>query len=231
MAAMLKPSAEYNRRTMIIEGLRARHSATEIIRFFGYHQPFMTLWQNIRTVQRRFQYARKSHSKERTARTLAVVKRAQLLISDDPEQSKISIDCWCKRANNASNCRGEPSIQIVHIKDTTDALWGCQDKPSCSPRLPILPFQQPRFKSLGLLRMEHSWKSHRQVSYPNVTSLRTAKVIFVDMDSYITACEPSDREQRSSFELMGDILNNCALQGSSPKCHVKGFFVIFNFSV
>ncbi|KYN39377.1 hypothetical protein ALC56_06195 [Trachymyrmex septentrionalis] len=36
MAAMLKPSAEYNRRTAIIEGLRAGHSATEIIRFFGY---------------------------------------------------------------------------------------------------------------------------------------------------------------------------------------------------
>jgi len=29
---------------------------------------------------------------------------------------------------------------------------------------------------------------------------------------------------------MGDISNNCALQGV-PKCHVKGFFVIFNFSL
>ncbi|KYN09101.1 hypothetical protein ALC57_18788 [Trachymyrmex cornetzi] len=36
MAAMLKPSAEYNRRAAIIEGLRAGRSATEIIRFFGY---------------------------------------------------------------------------------------------------------------------------------------------------------------------------------------------------
>ena len=34
--AILKPSAEYNRRTTIIEGLRVGCSATEIIRFFGY---------------------------------------------------------------------------------------------------------------------------------------------------------------------------------------------------
>jgi len=39
--------------------------------------------------------------------------------------AKINIDCWCKRINNASNCRGGPSI---HIKDTTDILWGCQDE-------------------------------------------------------------------------------------------------------
>jgi len=36
IAAMLKPSAEYNRRAAIIEGLRAGRSATEIILFFGY---------------------------------------------------------------------------------------------------------------------------------------------------------------------------------------------------
>ena len=36
MAAMLKSSAEYNRRAAIIEGLRAGRSATKIIRFFGY---------------------------------------------------------------------------------------------------------------------------------------------------------------------------------------------------
>jgi len=36
IAAMLKLSAEYNRRAAIIEGLRAGRSATEIILFFGY---------------------------------------------------------------------------------------------------------------------------------------------------------------------------------------------------
>jgi len=34
MAAMLKPNAEYNRKS--IEGLRAGRSATKIIRFFEY---------------------------------------------------------------------------------------------------------------------------------------------------------------------------------------------------
>ena len=47
--------------------------------------------------------ARKNHSKERTARTPAVVEKTQALISDNSIVAKISIDCWCKRANNASN--------------------------------------------------------------------------------------------------------------------------------
>ena len=34
----------------------------------------------------------------------------------------------------------------------------------------------------------------------------------------------------TSFKLMGDISNNYAVQGS-PKCHIKGFFIIFNFSL
>ena len=43
-AMMLKPNAEYNRRAVIIEGLRAGRSAMEIIRFFGYsRQPFIML--------------------------------------------------------------------------------------------------------------------------------------------------------------------------------------------
>jgi len=52
MAAMLKPSAEYNRRAAIIEGLRVGRSATEIIRFFGY--PRLTVYEKIydfKTVQ------------------------------------------------------------------------------------------------------------------------------------------------------------------------------------
>jgi len=65
--------------------------------------------------------ARKSHSKERIAR-IPTVEKAQALISDDPIVTKISIDCWCKRANNASNCRGDLSTPIVHIKDTIDAF-------------------------------------------------------------------------------------------------------------
>jgi len=46
IVAMLK-NTEYNRRAAIIEGLRARRSATEIIGFLNTQdQLFMTLWQN-----------------------------------------------------------------------------------------------------------------------------------------------------------------------------------------
>ncbi|KAG5345241.1 DYH1 protein, partial [Acromyrmex charruanus] len=37
-------------------------------------------------------------------------------------------------------------------------------------------------------------------------------------------------ERRPPFKLIGDMSNNCALQ-ESPKCYVKGFFVIFSFSL
>ncbi|EGI70777.1 hypothetical protein G5I_00435 [Acromyrmex echinatior] len=92
MAVMLKPSAEYNRRAAIIEDLRAGRSATEIIRFFGY--PRSTVYDVVAKYTALEQSnegssmpARKSHSKERTARIPAVVERAQTLISDDPRQS------------------------------------------------------------------------------------------------------------------------------------------------
>ena len=70
--------------------------------------------------------ARKSHSKERTTRTFAIVERTQALISDNPRAivAKISID-YCKRVNNALNYRGGTILtQIVHkqIKIRTNAL-------------------------------------------------------------------------------------------------------------
>ena len=66
MAAMLKPSAEYNRRAAIIEGLRAGRSATKIIRFFEYPRStiydVVAKYNGFRTVQRRFQYASEEES-------------------------------------------------------------------------------------------------------------------------------------------------------------------------
>jgi len=123
MAAMLKSSVEYNPH---VEGrpLFERSVLVEIIRFFGYsrstiyvsfHCDKMTALEQ--SNEGSSTLTRKNYSKERTA--------------------KISIDCWYKRANNMSNCRGGSSIQIVHIKDTTDVLWSYQDKPSCSPQLPF----------------------------------------------------------------------------------------------
>jgi len=146
--------------------IRAGRSATEIIRFFGY--PRSTVYDIVA------KYTALEQSK------VLVCQRGRVTQKNTPRRfpqslkeldfrwlraivAKISIDCWCKRANNASNCRGGLSIQIIHIKDTTDALWGCQDKPSCSPRLPFSPPNSPEFKSLGLLRMKRSWKNHKQV--------------------------------------------------------------------
>ena len=79
MAAMLKLSAEYNQRAAIIEGLRAGRSATEIIRFYGYPRivyvvaKYMALDHSNESSS---MSARKSHSKKRTAKTLAVIESA-----------------------------------------------------------------------------------------------------------------------------------------------------------
>ena len=163
MAAMLKPNAEYNRKSAIIEGLRTGRSATEIIRFFGYSRSIVYDVVAKQSNEDSSMPARKSHSKERTAShwkgssadfgwTRAIV-------------AKISIDCWCKRANNASNCRGGH----LRYKSYTLKIWHalcCQDKPSCWPRFLFLASQRPRFKSLGLLRMKHSWKSQISLGIP-----------------------------------------------------------------
>ena len=97
----------------------------------------------------------------------------------------------------------------------------------------ILAFQQPRFKSLGLLCVERNLKDHKQVSASqcDVIKDRYWGSIHRHEQRYITVCvQTLQREWRSSFKLMRDISNNCALQGS-PKCHIKRFFVIFNFSL
>jgi len=92
MAAASIPGREYNRRAAIIEGLRAGRSPTEIIRSFGY--PRSTVYDVVAKYSASEQSnksfstpARKSHSKERTARTSAVVEKTQTLISEDPGQS------------------------------------------------------------------------------------------------------------------------------------------------
>jgi len=68
---MLKPSAEYNQRAAIIEDLRAGHSVTEIIRFFGYPRSIVydvvTKYKALETVQRRFQHASEEESPRKNA--------------------------------------------------------------------------------------------------------------------------------------------------------------------
>jgi len=142
MAAMLKPSARYNRRAAITEGYRAGRSAMEIIRFFG--PEINRLWSflpccdkiyGFRTIQWRLLLERTDRENrcDRWKSSSADFGWPRAIVT------KISIDCWCKWVNNASNCRGGLSIQIVYIKNTTDALWGCQNKLSCSPWFSFWP--------------------------------------------------------------------------------------------
>ncbi|KAG5313072.1 MOS1T transposase, partial [Pseudoatta argentina] len=118
MAAMLKLSAEYNRRAAIIEGLRARLSATEIIRFFGYSR------STVYDVVAKYSFIS--------------VERAQALILDDPRCSL------------------------------------SQDKPSCSPRLPLWPPNSPDLNPLDYYVWSVVERVTNKSRHPNVTSLRTA---------------------------------------------------------
>jgi len=89
--------------------------------------------------------ARKNHLKEGTARTPAVVERAQTLISDDPGQSlRVLMDIvW-------------PYVfQQNSSYDSFDSKLALRQRRFVLVQ-EILTSQQPRFKSLGLLRMEHS---------------------------------------------------------------------------
>jgi len=114
----------------IIEDLRTERSATEIIRFFGYPRSiiydvvakYMALEQSNEDCMP----ARKSHSKERIARTPAIIERAQMLISDDdcPGQSLQKLASIVGISESTMYRITEEdlhykSLQIV--KDTTDA--------------------------------------------------------------------------------------------------------------
>jgi len=80
MAAASTPSREYNRRAAIIEGFRAGRSPMEIIQFFGY--PRSIVYDVVAKYSASEQSnesssmpTKKSHSKERTARTPAVGRK------------------------------------------------------------------------------------------------------------------------------------------------------------
>jgi len=90
MTAASTPGREYNRRAAIIEGFRTRRLPTKIIRFFEY--PRSIIYNVVAKYSASEQSnefntpARKSHSKERTARTPAMIERTRALISENPVQ-------------------------------------------------------------------------------------------------------------------------------------------------
>jgi len=198
MVAASIPGGEYNRRAAIIEGLRAGQSPTEISRYFGYPRPFMTLWQNIvlQNNQTKVEAARKSHSKECTARTPAVVERTQALILEDPGQSLrklASIVSECSEAVETV-ASGRPYVfqqdgapahtnHLVQnwLSDNIDIFWSKEFWPSNSSDLNPLDY--------------YVWSVVERVAnksrHPNVTSLRiTIEATFADIHSAIQrACE------------------------------------------
>ncbi|KYQ51168.1 hypothetical protein ALC60_09744 [Trachymyrmex zeteki] len=101
--------------------------------------------------------ARKSHLKERTTRTPAVIERAQALISDDPGQSLRKLASIVGVS--------EPTMRRKAICFSAERCTGSYESFDSKLALRqrryvlvqgILASQQPRFKSLGLLRMERS---------------------------------------------------------------------------
>jgi len=118
MAAASTPGREYNQRAAIIEGLRTGRSPTEIIQFFGY--PKSTVYDVVAKYSASKQSnessstpAKKSQSKERTART-PMVKRTQALISEDPGQSLRKLVSIVGVS--------EPTMRQIAEEDTSDLL-------------------------------------------------------------------------------------------------------------
>jgi len=100
--------------------------------------------------------ARKNHLKEGTARTPAVVERAQTLISDDPGQSLRVLMDIVKPWMELWRLRKWPYVfQQNSSYDSFDSKLALRQRRFVLVQ-EILTSQQPRFKSLGLLRMEHS---------------------------------------------------------------------------
>ena len=131
--------------------------------------------------------ARKSHSKEREDSRSHW--KGQALISDDPGQSLRKLVSIVGVNESTMRRIAEEDLRYKSHTLKIQMLSEAQDKPSCSLRLLFWP--QPRFKSLGLLRMERSWKSHKS-RHPDVIkdwgSIRRTEL------HYNVCANASDRE-------------------------------------
>jgi len=124
---VIETKCGYNRRVAIIESLRAEHSAMEILRFFRY--PRSTVYDVVAKYtaleqSKESNMPAKSHSKERSARTPAVVERAQTLISDEPGKllRKLASIVGIKGSQQCIELPRRTFDTNRHIKDMTDAL-------------------------------------------------------------------------------------------------------------
>jgi len=196
MVAMLKSSTEYNRRAVIIEGLRAGRSATEIIRFFEY--PRSTVYDIVAKYTALEHSPTKvlvCHSKERNAR---IPRNRWKDSSTDfgwPRAivAKINIDCWLNEATLRRIAEKDLWYKSYILK-IRQPLWGCQDKPSCSPRLPFWSPNSPDLDPLDYYVWNVVERVTNKSRYLNVTSLRTAIEAAWTMLHYNVRANASDRE-------------------------------------
>ena len=108
MAAILKPRVI---EAAIIESLRAARSVTEIIRFFGYPRStvhdvvvkYTALKQFNEGSSEEESFTRSAFTRKNTAKTPRSCWKSSSVDFGWSRAivAKISIDCWCKRANNA----------------------------------------------------------------------------------------------------------------------------------
>jgi len=163
------------------------------------------------------------------AKTPAVVERVQALISDDPTTNRVLMDVvkpWIETVRPEDHVfqqDGTPA-HMSHLiqnwlSDNVDMFWSKEFWPPNSPDLNPL---------------DYMWSVVERVLASQCDiSLRTAiEAAFVGMDSATLqcACQRFKSRIEAIIQVNGDISNNCVLQGS-PKCHVKGFSIIFNFSL
>jgi len=161
----------YNRRAAI-EGLRAERlesNGNNSILWIHHHK-INCLWRCSKIYGFRKSNessnmpVRKSHSKEHTMRIPAVVVRIQTLISDDAEQSlRVLMDIVKPWMETVASRRHPVFQQDSAPTHTSHSKLTLRQRRYVLVQ-GILASQQPRFKSLGLLRMERSWKGHKQVS-------------------------------------------------------------------
>lgn len=119
-AAVLKPSAEYDRRAAIIEGLRAGRSATEIIRFFGY--PRSTVYDVVAKYTASEQSnegsstpARKIHSRKHIARTPTMFWSKEFWPPNSPDLNPLDYYVWSviERVTNKSRHPNVTSLRTA----------------------------------------------------------------------------------------------------------------------
>ncbi|XP_032682253.1 uncharacterized protein LOC116849323 isoform X2 [Odontomachus brunneus] len=195
MSEQIRSNAEYNRRAAIIEGFRAGRSRTKIIRFFGY--PRSTVYDvaakylaSETSEKGSANPTRKSHSKEKSVRTPAIIERAQELISEDPGLSLTKLAKTLGVSDTTMRRIAEEDLRfksyVIKVRQMLSEAAKMNRVARCWP---------PNSPDLNPLDY-YVWSVIERVTnksrHPNVTSLQTAiEAAFanIDKDALQRACQ------------------------------------------